>query len=66
VEADLEGRAIAASDYRAVQLPAFSAGEKSALLDKMLGTNPASRALLMPEQVNSAEIQAVERRLGWL
>ena len=32
----------------------------------MLGANPATRALLMPEQVNSPEMQAVERRLGWL
>ena len=26
----------------------LSAGEKSALLDEMLGANPATRALLMP------------------
>jgi asparagine synthase (glutamine-hydrolysing) len=45
---------------------ALSAGEKSALLEQMLGANPATRALLMPEQVDSPEIQAVERRLGWL
>ena len=30
---------------------ALSAGEKSALLDEMLGANAATRALLMPEQV---------------
>ncbi len=45
---------------------ALTAGEKSALLDEMLGANAATRALLMPEQVNSPEMQAVERRLGWL
>ena len=45
---------------------ALSAGEKSALLDEMLGANAATRALLMPEQVDSPEMQAVERRLGWL
>lgn len=44
----------------------MSAGEKSTLLDEMLGANPATRALLMLEQVDSAEMQAVERRLGWL
>src|SRR4051795_4623997 len=46
--------------------PALSAGEKSTLLDEMIGANPASRALLMPAQVNSLEMQAVERRFGWL
>ena len=46
--------------------PRLSAGEKSALLDEMLGANPATRALLMPEQVSSPEMRAVERRLGWL
>ena len=46
--------------------PALSAGEKAALLDEMLGANAATRALLMPEQVSSPEMQAVERRLGWL
>ena len=43
-----------------------SAGEKAALLEEMLGANAATRALMMPEQVDSPEIQAVERRLGWL
>ena len=32
----------------------------------MLGANPATRALLMPEQVSSPEMHAVQRRLGWL
>src|SRR3954447_26246802 len=32
----------------------------------MLGANPATRALLMPEQLSSLEMRAVERRLGWL
>ena len=45
---------------------ASSAAEKSALFDEMLGANAATRALLMPEQVDSPEMQAVERRLGWL
>ena len=43
---------------------ALSAGEKAALLGEMLGANAATRALLMPEQVDSPEMQAVQRRLG--
>ncbi|MGY4647991.1 asparagine synthase (glutamine-hydrolyzing) [Mycobacterium sp. URHB0021] len=45
---------------------ALSAVDKSALVDKMLGANPATRAILMPTQVSSPEMQAVQRRLGWL
>jgi len=33
---------------------ALSAADKSALFDKMLGANPATRALLMPTQVSSS------------
>jgi asparagine synthase (glutamine-hydrolysing) len=44
----------------------LSAAEKSAFFDEMLGANAATRALLMPEQVDSLEMQAVQRRLGWL
>ena len=44
----------------------LSAAEKSVLFDEMLGANAATRALLMPEQVDSPEMQAVQRRLGWL
>lgn len=32
----------------------------------MLGANATTRALMMPEQMSSPELQAVERRLGWL
>jgi len=46
--------------------PALSADEKTALIDRMLGANQATRALMMPAQVRSAEMQAVQRRLGWL
>jgi asparagine synthase (glutamine-hydrolysing) len=46
--------------------PSLSAAERSALLDQMLGANPATRAFLMPTQVNSPEMKAIERRLGWL
>ncbi|OBI82171.1 asparagine synthase (glutamine-hydrolyzing) [Mycobacterium sp. E740] len=44
----------------------LSADQKAALLDEMLGANAATRALMMPEQVSNAEMQAVQRRLGWL
>jgi asparagine synthase (glutamine-hydrolysing) len=44
----------------------LTAGEKAALLGEMLGANPATRALLMPEQISTPEMQAVERRLDWL
>jgi asparagine synthase (glutamine-hydrolysing) len=46
--------------------PSLSAAEKAALLDQMLGANPATRAFMMPTQVGTAEMQAIERRLGWL
>ncbi|TDO12467.1 asparagine synthase (glutamine-hydrolysing) [Mycobacterium sp. BK086] len=44
----------------------LSAAERSAQLDEMLGTNAATRAFMLPEQVSSPEMQAIERRLGWL
>lgn len=46
--------------------PTLSAAERSALLEQMLGANPATRAILMPTQVSNPEMQAIERRLGWL
>jgi len=46
--------------------PALSAAERGVLIDQMLGANPATRALLMPTQVGSSEMKAIERRLGWL
>lgn len=44
----------------------LSTAERSRLLDEMLGTNAATRAFMMPQAVTGAEMQAVERRLGWL
>lgn len=44
----------------------LSKAEKAALLAEMFGANEASRALMMPDHVSSTEMQAVERRLGWL
>jgi asparagine synthase (glutamine-hydrolysing) len=46
--------------------PRLSAGEKAALIDQMLGANPATRALTMPPPVQSNEMPALQRRLGWL
>jgi len=46
--------------------PGLSAAEKSVYINEMLGANPATRALLMPEKVDSPEMQAIQRRLGWL
>jgi asparagine synthase (glutamine-hydrolysing) len=44
----------------------LSAAEKAALLEQMLGANPATRAFMMPTQVGNPEMKAIERRLGWL
>jgi asparagine synthase (glutamine-hydrolysing) len=46
--------------------PTLGADERAKLLDEMLGANAATRALMMPEKFSSTEMQAVERRLGWL
>jgi asparagine synthase (glutamine-hydrolysing) len=46
--------------------PSLSAAERAALLDQMLGANPATRAFMMPTQVGNPEMKAIERRLGWL
>lgn len=44
----------------------LSAAERGALIDQMLGANPATRALLMPTRVNNPDMKAIERSLGWL
>lgn len=46
--------------------PSLSAAERQVLLDRMLGDNPATRAFMMPTRVSNPEMQAIERRLGWL
>ncbi len=46
--------------------PAVSAAEKAAYIDEMLGANQATRALMMPAPVSSPEMEAIQRRLGWL
>lgn len=46
--------------------PSISDEQKAELLEEMVGANPATRALLLPERVEGEEMAAVERRLGWL
>jgi asparagine synthase (glutamine-hydrolysing) len=46
--------------------PSLTAAERAALLDQMLGANPATRAFMLPTQVSNPEMNAIERRLGWL
>ncbi len=46
--------------------PALSSAEKSAFMDEMFGTNEATRALVMPKQVNNEEMLAIQSRLGWV
>src|SRR5690242_17076914 len=46
--------------------PSLSKAERGALINEMLGANPATRALLMPSPVANLEMKAIERRLGWL
>jgi asparagine synthase (glutamine-hydrolysing) len=46
--------------------PSLSAAERSALLDQILGANPATRALTMPTNVSNPQMKSIERRLGWL
>jgi asparagine synthase (glutamine-hydrolysing) len=43
----------------------LTATEKAAYMDEMFGTNQASRAFVMPDRVNSSEMQAIKRKLGW-
>jgi asparagine synthase (glutamine-hydrolysing) len=46
--------------------PALSPSEKAALIDRMFGANPATRAIMMPEKADGPLADAVQRRLGWL
>ena len=46
--------------------PAFSEAQKTALLDEIIGTNEASRAIMLPTTVNNAVIDAARNRLGWV
>jgi asparagine synthase (glutamine-hydrolysing) len=46
--------------------PALSTAEKTALIERMFGSNRATRAIMMPESSDSPLRAAVQRRLGWL
>ena len=46
--------------------PSLSPADRAALLEQMLGANPATRAFMLPTQVSNPEMQAIERTLGWL
>jgi asparagine synthase (glutamine-hydrolysing) len=46
--------------------PSLSAAQRAALLEQMLGSNPATRAFMMPARIDNPEMQAIERTLGWL
>ena len=46
--------------------PALSETEKAALLDEIVGANGASRAIMLPATINSATMEAVRARLGWI
>ena len=44
----------------------LSAGDKAALIDEIVGANPATRAMTMPAPVRSPQMDALQRRIGWL
>jgi len=45
--------------------PALSDAQKTAMITEMVGSNEATGALMLPEQVSSDETEAIARRLGW-
>lgn len=45
--------------------PDLSTAKKVAFMNEMLGSNQATSAITMPEQINDEEMQAIQRRLGW-
>ena len=46
--------------------PRLSADQKSALIDEIVGTNPATRALMLPPPMQGAQAHALRRRFGSL
>ncbi|MEH6569977.1 MAG: asparagine synthase (glutamine-hydrolyzing) [Halioglobus sp.] len=46
--------------------PALSEAEKAGFFEEILGSNEASRAIMLPETVSSPAIEAVRARLGWV
>jgi asparagine synthase (glutamine-hydrolysing) len=45
--------------------PALTQAQKDALIEQMFGTNPATRAIMMPAKSSSPIMDGIERRLGW-
>lgn len=45
--------------------PQLSEQQKADYLDEMFGSNQATRALVMPNTIDNAEMDAIKRRLGW-
>ena len=45
--------------------PALSSAEKSAMIERMFGANPATRSLTMPDRSDNPLMPALKRRLGW-
>ncbi len=46
--------------------PALNQQQKAMMMDEMFGTNEATRALIMPKEVEGLETEAIKRRLGWM
>jgi asparagine synthase (glutamine-hydrolysing) len=45
--------------------PDLSSADKLAFMNQMLGSNQATSAITMPEEIDDEEMQAIQRRLGW-
>jgi asparagine synthase (glutamine-hydrolysing) len=45
--------------------PELSSAEKSAMIERMFGANPATRSLTMPDRSDNPLMSALKRRLGW-
>jgi asparagine synthase (glutamine-hydrolysing) len=46
--------------------PALSSAQKTEFIDEIFGANAASRAIMLPDQVDSAELNSVRDRMGWV
>jgi asparagine synthase (glutamine-hydrolysing) len=46
--------------------PALNRAQKAAFINQIVVTNAASRAIMLPDQAGSAELDAVRDRLGWV
>jgi asparagine synthase (glutamine-hydrolysing) len=46
--------------------PTLTSVEKAALIEQIFGSNPATRAITLPQSSNSPATDALRRRLGWM